>query len=54
MRSQHEFSGVAAAMGGVHDFNVEDEIYGMNDWFADGATAEFCVTAAEHLACRNL
>jgi NADPH:quinone reductase-like Zn-dependent oxidoreductase len=41
----HEFSGVVAALGeGVSGFGVGQEIYGMNDWFADGATAEFCVT----------
>src|SRR5215467_6266231 len=41
----HEFSGVIAALGkGANGFNVGDEIYGVNDWFADGATAEFCLT----------
>jgi NADPH:quinone reductase-like Zn-dependent oxidoreductase len=41
----HEFSGVVAATGGgVTNFAVGQEIYGMNDWYADGATAEFCVT----------
>src|SRR5262245_63645764 len=39
----HEFSGVVAAIGqDVDDFKVGDEVYGMNDWFAEGATAEFC------------
>jgi len=32
----HEFSGEIAETG--------EEIYGMNDWFADGALAEYCVT----------
>ncbi len=27
-----------------------DEIYGMNDWFRDGATAEYCVAATAGLA----
>jgi NADPH:quinone reductase-like Zn-dependent oxidoreductase len=41
----HEFSGVITAIGkDVQDFEVGDEVYGMNDWFADGATAEFCIT----------
>ena len=41
----HEFSGVITTIGkDVHDFEVGDEVYGMNDWFADGATAEFCIT----------
>jgi len=49
----HEFSGVIAAVGkGVNDFNVGDEIYGMNDWFADGATAEFCLTQPQNIALK--
>jgi len=49
----HEFSGVIAALGkGVDDFDVGDEIYGMNDWFADGATAEFCLTQPQSIALR--
>src|SRR6201997_1281002 len=33
----HEFSGVITAIGkDVQDFEVNDEVYGMNDWFADG------------------
>jgi len=35
----HEFSGVVAAFGdGVEQFHVGDLVYGMNDWFIDGAT----------------
>jgi len=49
----HEFSGVIAALGkGVDDFDVGDEIYGMNDWFADGATAEFCLTQPQSIALK--
>jgi NADPH:quinone reductase-like Zn-dependent oxidoreductase len=49
----HEFSGVVAALGkGVNNFNVKDEIYGMNDWFADGATAEFCLTQPQCIALK--
>lgn len=49
----HEFSGVVAALGkGANDFKVGDEIYGMNDWFADGATAEFCLTQAQNIALK--
>jgi NADPH:quinone reductase-like Zn-dependent oxidoreductase len=41
----HEFSGVIEALGeGVKGLSVGQEVYGMNDWFADGATAEFCLT----------
>lgn len=47
----HEFSGVIAAVGeGVRDFGIGDEVYGMNDWFADGATAEFCITLPQNIA----
>jgi len=49
----HEFSGVIAALGkGANDFKVGDEIYGMNDWFADGATAEFCLTQPQNIALK--
>jgi NADPH:quinone reductase-like Zn-dependent oxidoreductase len=47
----HEFSGVIAAIGkDVQDFEIGDEVYGMNDWFADGATAEFCITLPQNIA----
>ncbi|HYZ86384.1 MAG TPA: NADP-dependent oxidoreductase [Bryobacteraceae bacterium] len=47
----HEFSGVITAIGkDVHDFKIGDEVYGMNDWFADGATAEFCIAAPQNIA----
>jgi len=47
----HEFSGVVAAVGAnVHTFEVGDEVYGMNDWYAEGATAEFCVTLPQNIA----
>src|SRR5215471_21661038 len=49
----HEFSGVIAALGkGANNFNVGDEIYGMNDWFAEGATAEFCLTQPQNIALK--
>lgn len=47
----HEFSGVIAAIGkDVQDFEIGDEVYGMNDWFVDGATAEFCITLPQNIA----
>src|ERR1700739_1447441 len=47
----HEFSGVVAALGtGVTGFAAGDDVYGFNDWFSDGATAEYCVAAAAGLA----
>lgn len=49
----HEFSGVIAALGaGATEFSIGDEIYGMNDWFADGATADYCVAAEHSIAPR--
>jgi NADPH:quinone reductase-like Zn-dependent oxidoreductase len=47
----HEFSGVVMAMGkDVEGFDAGDEVYGMNDWFADGAIAEFCITLPQNIA----
>jgi NADPH:quinone reductase-like Zn-dependent oxidoreductase len=47
----HEFSGTIAAKGAnVDAFEAGDEVYGMNDWFAAGATAEFCVTLPQNIA----
>jgi NADPH:quinone reductase-like Zn-dependent oxidoreductase len=47
----HEFSGVVTALAdGVTGVAFGDEVYGMNDWFADGATAEFCLTRPEWIA----
>jgi NADPH:quinone reductase-like Zn-dependent oxidoreductase len=47
----HEFSGVVAALGeGVTGVTVGDEIFGMNDWFAEGATADYCLTRPDWVA----
>ena len=47
----HEFSGTVEAFGPeVTDFKLGDEIYGMNDWFENGAQAEYCVASASLLA----
>ncbi len=47
----HEFSGVVIAFGGdVTSVAVGQEVYGMNDWFADGATAEYCLTRPDWVA----
>lgn len=49
----HEFSGTIAAAGSdVRDFRTGQEIYGMNDWYADGALAEFCVTQPASIALK--
>jgi len=47
----HEFSGVITAIGkDVQGFEIGEQVYGLNDWFADGATAEFCVTLPQNIA----
>lgn len=47
----HEFSGVVAALGGkMTGFQVGDEVFGLNDWFANGAQAEYCTINAKALA----
>ena len=47
----HEFSGVVEAVGsdgmGVE---VGDRIYGLSDWFIDGAQAEYCLTVPASIA----
>jgi NADPH:quinone reductase-like Zn-dependent oxidoreductase len=49
----HEFSGVVAAVGpNVTGVAIGQEVYGMNDWFADGATAEFCLTQPGSVASK--
>ncbi len=47
----HEFSGeVAAVSDGVTDVAVGNPVYGLNDWFGDGALAEYCVARAAEVA----
>src|SRR6185312_11739198 len=48
----HEFSGVIAAVGTdvSAPLKVGDAVYGLNDWFANGALAEYCVAPAAALA----
>lgn len=47
----HEFSGEIAECGdGVRDLAIGQDVYGMNDWFAEGALAEYCVTRPEWTA----
>lgn len=47
----HEFSGEIAAVGdGVDRWQPGDAVYGMNDWFGDGACAEYCVARADDVA----
>lgn len=47
----HEFSGVVEAKGdNAGGFYVGEAVYGMNDWFAEGASAEFCLTTPPSIA----
>jgi NADPH:quinone reductase-like Zn-dependent oxidoreductase len=47
----HEFSGVIASLGaGVTEWAEGTPVYGLNDWFATGAHAEYCVAPAAPLA----
>ena len=49
----HEFSGVVSAVGTeAKGFQVGDAVYGMSDWFADGATAEYCLTQPVYIAAK--
>jgi NADPH:quinone reductase-like Zn-dependent oxidoreductase len=47
----HEFSGEIAALGaGARDMSVGDLVYGLNDWYRDGASAEYCVARVADIA----
>ena len=47
----HEFSGVIAATGtDANGFKIGDAVYGLNDWYIDGALAEFCLTQPSSIA----
>ncbi|MDB6064874.1 MAG: Alcohol dehydrogenase zinc-binding domain protein [Pedosphaera sp.] len=47
----HEFSAVVASIGpGVQDVKAGEAVYGINDWFSNGAQAEYCITPANSLA----
>ena len=48
----HEFSGEIAALGsGVRDVSEGDLVYGLNDWYRDGASAEYCVARIADISC---
>jgi NADPH:quinone reductase-like Zn-dependent oxidoreductase len=47
----HEFSGVVAGTGSnVNGFQVGEAVFGLNDWFINGAQAEFCIVDESGLA----
>jgi NADPH:quinone reductase-like Zn-dependent oxidoreductase len=46
----HEFSGVVETANTASGFAAGQEVYGMNDWFSEGAMAEYCLTKPEFIA----
>src|SRR3954454_14132250 len=39
----HEFSGVIESVGeDIGSLEIGREVYGMNDWYSEGAMAEYC------------
>ncbi|HEY0793084.1 MAG TPA: NADP-dependent oxidoreductase [Chthoniobacterales bacterium] len=47
----HEFSGVIEAVGSeVVGLRKGEPVYGLNDWFSDGAAAEYCVASPAGIA----
>jgi NADPH:quinone reductase-like Zn-dependent oxidoreductase len=49
----HELSGVVSSLGfGATGMSVGDEVYGLADWYRDGAAAELVAVEARNLALR--
>ena len=49
----HEFSGVIERLGnGVTGFAQGDAVFGMNDWFRNGAQAEYCLARAADIVAK--
>ena len=49
----HELSGTVHEVGpGAVNVTAGTSVFGMNDWFADGAQAEFCVARAADLVAK--
>jgi NADPH:quinone reductase-like Zn-dependent oxidoreductase len=47
----HEFSGVVEAIGpACTGVQVGDSVYGLSDWFIDGAQADYCLTIPANIA----
>jgi NADPH:quinone reductase-like Zn-dependent oxidoreductase len=47
----HEFSGTIAAVGpGIAESFLCEAVYGINDWFGNGAQAEYCLAKPEEIA----
>lgn len=49
----YEVSGVVSALGfGTSGLSIGDEVYGLLDWYRDGAAAQFVAAEARNLALR--
>lgn len=49
----HEVSGTVVGLGyGTTGFGVGDEVFGLTDWYRDGALAEFAAVEARNLAAK--
>jgi NADPH:quinone reductase-like Zn-dependent oxidoreductase len=49
----HEVSGSVVALGyGTTGFGVDDEVFGLTDWYRDGSLAEFVAVEARNLATK--
>jgi NADPH:quinone reductase-like Zn-dependent oxidoreductase len=49
----HEYSGTVESLGpDVNGIEVGTAVYGLNDWFANGAQAEFCIAPTGALAAK--
>lgn len=49
----HEVSGTVVALGyGTTGFGIGDEVFGLTDWYRDGALAEFVAVEARNLATK--
>src|SRR5512133_706865 len=49
----HEVSGTVAALGyGAAGFTVGDAVYGLTDWYRDGALADYVAVEARNLAAK--
>lgn len=47
----HEFAGEVAGLGAkAGGVELGDAVYGMNDWYADGAQAEYCLAPATSIS----
>jgi len=47
----HEFSGtLESSNAAANGFKAGDEVYGINDWYINGAQAEYCVVSPKALA----